>query len=171
MNTVTGVISKKFVDMRNTKFGPKEATSFVIDGIKYSGGFKKYSANEGDSVSITYETTPQGYHNVSNLVLVGQAAGGNRPATGASKSGYRQAGSEGGFPLHPLAYERALDRRNALQCAVAWAAQNGSKMAPEKIVEVARTFEDYTTGDSERKAAEKDFNESMADPYNFDDVA
>lgn len=70
--------------------------------------------------------------------------------TGGSK--YRKNGEEGGFPIHARAYERALDRRNALTNAVAMASYSTVAVSPEDIIELARKFEAYTTGDLEAHA-------------------
>lgn len=169
MNTYTGKIERVFKDMRNTRYGPKEATSFMIDGVKYGGGFKKYTVKEGDSVTIKFEDDGT-YKNITDLSLAASAP----TSSGAYKArSGRAAGEAGGFPLHPLAYERALDRRNALNAATTVLTTKASLekdvawITPETIIEMAKKFEAYTTGDEEREAAEKEFEAEKADPYNF----
>ena len=69
---------------------------------------------------------------------------------GKSSGGYRKNGEAGGFPIHPKAYERALDRRNALNAAVAVLGNLSSNA--DDVIKLAREFEAYTTGDLEAQA-------------------
>ncbi len=64
---------------------------------------------------------------------------------GASKGGFRKNGEEGGFPINARAYERALDRRNALQCASGLAI--GLELDADGIIALAKQFEAYSCGD------------------------
>lgn len=127
----------------NSKFEPKcekgDYVEFDDGGKKYINGLKKKSSPEGGGISAP-----------------GNTSGGKR---------FRNNGEEGGFPVHPLAYERALDRRNALLCAsrlFGTAAENLEttdlpKLAKD-VIHLARYFEAYTTGDMERIDAENLFN-------------
>jgi hypothetical protein len=164
MEELQGVIQSIEPRKVNTQWGAKDTVNFTINGDTFSGGFKKWNnVNVGDEVFITYETTAAGYRNIKGLTVVAAGSGGPVPiANTAPKSGsgaasggkrYRANGEEGGFPLHPLCYERALDRRNALTAAadLAGAAYRATAdethLNKEAIVEVARYFEAYTTGD------------------------
>ena len=158
MGMVTGLVESK---ARNGK-------SIKVGGVWYSA-FKKESLDGiewKDTVSFMAEQKGE-YNNVKGNVTkisAGEASIGisDENATGNTSSGskgYRKNGEEGGFPLHPLSYERALDRRNAIQCAVAYACATGGRTTAE-LLALAREFEAYTTGDEERLMAEKMFNAS-----------
>ncbi|QXN67675.1 hypothetical protein [Vibrio phage VP41s3] len=119
--------------------------------------------DKGDTVEFSYKVNGR-YRNIQGNVT--KSAGGSSSEGGASKSTggrsgggrtYRANGEEGGFPIHPLAYERALDRRNAVSAASAIiAAEIGRGSEYEDVAEatlsLARTFEAYSTGDEERLA-------------------
>ena len=161
MEELQGVIEAKEPRKVNTQWGPKDTVSFVIGGETYSGGFKKWdNVNVGDEVLVTFQTTPQGYRNIKGLTVVAAGDGAPVPQVNtAPKSGYggggryRQNGTEGGFPLHPLSYERALDRRNAVAVAAGLygkifeGCNDITILSKEDIVGLARYFEAYTTGD------------------------
>lgn len=162
MPIVSGVIKAVSVKERETQWGTKMATSFNIDDVWYSGGFKKYQINKGDEVELNYETTDKGFNNIKAInVTKANPAGGATQSQGTGGGGgsrqYRKNGEEGGFPVHPLAYERALDRRNALQCAVKAMEFIDYSTEEEDVTEIiltnARKFEAYTTGDLDRDEA------------------
>lgn len=119
----------------------------------------------GTTVSLRYKTAEKGgitYKNVTGKVTtvkdgtavtapVATAAG--AASSGGSRGGFRKNGEEGGFPIHSLAYERALDRRNAIATATALAGAFPAKLKTvEDVFEVARRIEAYTTGDEITKA-------------------
>lgn len=78
---------------------------------------------------------------------------------------YRKNGEAGGFPVHPLAYERTLDRRNATQVAATIVSNNKAVASlsvedvTDMVLDVARKIEAYTTGDIERMKAEAMFED------------
>lgn len=125
----------------NSKFEPKcekgDYVEFDDGGKKYINGLRKKAAPAGGGVSA-----PE------------NASGGKR---------FRNNGEEGGFPVHPLAYERALDRRNALNAAVSFCNVRYPDCDIDYVVNAARYFEAYTTGDMERIDAEKLFNSVSGD--------
>ena len=127
----------------NTKFDPKLS---VGQFVEFDDGGKKYINNP--------------------KVLASGPAGASAPSPSLSAAGgakrYRNNGEEGGFPIHPFAYERTLDRRNALQCATQLVSsceidREHPAEAAEDIIAIARMFEAYSTGDWEREQAEKLF--------------
>lgn len=144
----------------------KAQNKFGGYSIKVAGNFynSKWepACNKGDVV----EFDDGGKKYINSLKVVGAGAmpsGAPGPVgtaassvynAGAAKR-YRNNGEEGGFPIHPGAYERALDRRNALQAAVAIM----PKGSPEDVVKTARYFEAYTCGDLERMKVEGMFND------------
>lgn len=117
--------------------------------------------DKGDSVEFAYKENGR-YRNIQgNLKAAGGAAsGGSSSAAKAPASGgrtYRANGEEGGFPIHPLAYERALDRRNAISAASALVAAQIAKGeefedVADATLAIAMTFEAYSTGDLDRAA-------------------
>ena len=135
------------------------------DGVWYSTKLEwapKPEPSRGDQVS--FDNGGKKY--VKNLKVMGAGEATSAPAsTGkatTAKSGYRQNGQEGGFPIHPLAYERALDRRNALNAAVSLYNTQYSEMGSTlkmseittDVLELAMTFEDYTTGSADARMAD-----------------
>ena len=162
---VKGVLEQVWVNEQETKYGVKNKTIYVINGTRYDGGFKKPAAEKGDEVEIVYDETSK-YHNVKSIQVLGKST--TTPSTprntgGGSGTGrtYRGNGEAGGFPLHPKSYERALDRRNAIKCAVDHCATLGPNItfSPEEVIATARLFEAYTTGDLDVKEAENAFDE------------
>lgn len=148
MATVEGVVEYKGPN----KFG---GYSIKVNGGFYNSKFEP-KCEKGDYV----EFDDGGKKYINGLKKKSSPTPGAVASKGVSDSvkRYRNNGEEGGFPVHPLAYERALDRRNALQCAVSYL--NHSKALPEveDVIKIARYFEAYTTGDIERIDAENLFN-------------
>ena len=155
MAIVTGVVEYK----AQNKFG---GYSIKVNGNFFNSKWEP-ACNKGDTV----EFDDGGKKYINSLKVVGAGApvaGGTILPYAASAGGhasaapkrYRNNGEEGGFPIHPGAYERALDRRNALTAAVAML---GKGTKPELVVEMARYFEAYTTGDLERIKVEGMFND------------
>lgn len=142
----------------NTRYGSKTTTSFVINGVTYSGGFKKWdSVKIGDEVFITFETTDKGYRNIKGLTVVNAGTGGpvanSAPKSNSGGGGGYSKGGGRSFPVDPLAPERTINRQNALTNAVKYAEYYDPKASKEDIVEVARYFEAYTTGDIDMEEA------------------
>lgn len=117
----------------------------------------------GDSVEFSYKVNGR-YRNIQGNVTKSSggassapaSSGGSRPAATGGRT-YRANGEEGGFPIHPLAYERALDRRNAVTAAASIIAAEISRGTEFEDVgsatlELARMFEAYSTGDEDRMA-------------------
>ena len=176
MATVKGVVEKVWLNEVPSKFsksGTSTSVTYVIDGNRYSGGFLKAGASpaatEGDTVEIMYDDGTR-FNNVKALTVVSRGSGisvspasGGGASSGGSK--YRQNGTEGGFPIHPLAYERALDRRNALNAAILYAinTEESKDIDTEMIIDIAKRFEAYTTGDLDREEAMAMMAETASD--------
>ena len=146
-NEVQGVISRIYENDVTIKRGPKagqaiKAYNFIIDGDKYSGGFKKWGAGEGDEVVITFDQTPQGYRNITGLSKVASAPKSDSDS-GAGGTSY----GKNTFPMAPDAPQRSINRQNALTNAVKY--HEGSAVPVEIILNTAREFEAYTTGDTD----------------------
>lgn len=135
--------------------GRAKGSKLVMGGLKYGvfdpaeTGLDKISA--GQFVSFRWKETEKGgitYKNIQGKITPlkeGEAVPTIAPTPTASaprSSGYRKNGEEGGFPLHALSYERALDRRNAVNAAVAAGCKD-----VEEIISFAKEIEKYTTGD------------------------
>ena len=148
--TIEGVVEAVSVKERKTKFGQKNATSFKINGLWLSGGFKEYDIDKGDEVSCTYETNDAGYHDVTGIAVTAKGAAPPTANTGVPRPGRT-------FPIDPLAPERTINRQNALTAAVnAFGEMDGSVVASdyrEAVVNMARYFESYTCGDLDREEA------------------
>ena len=160
MATVTGV-----VEGVSTKFGKY---SVLVNGTWY--GTKEEWAhvkpNKGDTIS--FDDGGRKYLSKVSVVLPGTSTTDDplRPASIRTEKRYRANGEAGGFPIHPLAYERALDRRNALTAAVTLIAAGfgdkaSTKKVPiaEEVIALAKKLEAYSTGDIEREMAEEMFAE------------
>ena len=106
----------------------------------------------GTTVSFRYKEKDGGggitYKNIQGIITTMKDGAIVTPtpapaAASGGKGNFRKNGEEGGFPLHARCYERALDRRNALQCAT----QMLPNASAEDVLALARKFEEYTTGD------------------------
>lgn len=158
MATVEGIVEYKGAN----KFG---GYSIKVNGNFYNSKFEP-KCEKGDYVE--FDDGGKKYINALKKKTSPPVAGVSAPGNASANKRYRNNGEEGGFPVHPLAYERALDRRNALQCATRLFGEHGidseDLMSLAKdIIDVARYFEAYTTGDLERVEAEKLFNSVSGD--------
>lgn len=149
MPTIEGVVSAVAVKERSTPYGPKNATSFQVDGKWYSGGFKTWEIDKGDSVRLSYETNSKGYDDVTGIAVLEKGAA---PSPTAAQSGVPAGGRR--FPVPAMAPERTINRQNALTAAtnyvsalIAASTLDDSLDYPGVIISVARRFEAYTTGD------------------------
>jgi len=144
MATVTGV-----VEGVSTKFGKY---SILVDGTWY--GTKEEWAtvkpNKGDNVSFDNG----GAKFFKNCTIVGGAS----PSAPASSGGGGKSYSKGSFPVDPEDGSRAILRQNALTNArnLFGELKEGQDVEAvvAQIIEVAREFEAFTSGDTERYAAE-----------------
>ena len=119
--------------------------------------------SRGDSVEFNFDSVTKGentYQNVKgNVRVVGTSA---RPVEGASSPSSGDSGTRMPMNLLPvqLSRERAIIRQNALTAAVNyWSAApaDTKSPAPSDVLEVARIFESYTSGDMDiAKAMEPD---------------
>jgi hypothetical protein len=114
---------------------------------------------KGDTVEFSYKVNGR-YRNIQGNVSKSASSSASSSAPASSGRGgrtYRANGEEGGFPIHPLAYERALDRRNAVSAASAIVAAEIARGTEyedvaEATLSLARVFEAYSTGDEDRAA-------------------
>lgn len=131
--------------------GKGKGSSLRVNGLKYGIWDPSEAGMDdvevGNQVSFRFKVTSKNgidYKNIQGKVTktTGDVAN-TAPARGTG-SGYRRHGEEGGFPIHARAYERALDRREAVRNAVA--ALGAGKTASEYLT-MAKEFEAYTTGE------------------------
>lgn len=161
MQITVAQISSKSV---TTKFGPKPVFSIKgDDGTWYKCGFTKPKCSEGDTIEVDVKETDYGTEIIDpkNIRAVGgggvsvPAASPARSAGGGGRAGYDRV-----FPVPALSPERAIIRQNALTNArELYVATHGGKpftfgeTAAASIIEVARMFEAYSTGDLDRAVA------------------
>lgn len=141
MAVVTGVVERT-----NENFGK---FNMMVDGKWYNTKpeFLKVQPTAGQQV----EFDDGGKNYIKSLKISGA---GSTTAAKPSSSGSSPVASTGGrtFPVHPLAPERTINRQNALTNAVAYL--RDSEVSPEQVIDVARIFEAYTTGDLDAQEAE-----------------
>jgi len=152
MTQVTGVI-----EATTDKFGK---FNVLMDNGKWYSTNPERAPNprtvKGQTITFDGGSTGK-YLNSVRIEGGAPATPASKPASGGGiggKPAYRANGEQGGFPVHPLAYERALDRRNALTNAVVFL--NGMDSTTEQVIEVARKFEAYTTGDLDLEEAKRE---------------
>jgi hypothetical protein len=133
------------------------------DGQWYKCGFTKPKCSEGDTIEVTVKETDYGSEitDPKNITVVG---GGGisvpTPSAPRSSGGGGRTGYDRVFPVPALSPERAIIRQNALTNArELYAATHGGKpftfgeTAAMNIIDVARIFEAYSTGDIDKAAA------------------
>ena len=125
----------------------------------------------GGGVEEVYATIPEGYSltGVELEELIGKLRAAESTvkqlllkkrilidSSGASSGGssFSANSTARTFPVAPLAPERTINRQNALTNAVAY--YKDDDVTPELIIEVARKFEAYTTGDLDLEEAKRE---------------
>lgn len=144
MAKVTGVVEK--LSSNFGKFG------MLVNGKWHNTNpeWLKVKPNEGDTVE--FDDGDRNY--IKNLRVV---SGGTGAAPAAAGSAPKAGGYGGGrtFPVAPTAPERTINRQNALTNAVSFLGKDPKKVvSPDEVIEVARMFEAYTTGDLDAAEAE-----------------
>ena len=165
MPVIRGVIEGVYNREVKTKRGPAQATSFKVDGVYYSGGFKKWTAEKGDEVEITYAVNAQGFNDVTKMDVVTSGGLQNAKTSPAADKKYTPKNNyqDRTFPVGPLDPARAINRQNALGNAtklyVETLHENVSisdyHVVADEIIEIARRFEAYTTGDIDAAMAKE----------------
>lgn len=144
------------VEAITDKFG--KFNVLLDDGNWYSTKMEwkpKFPINKGDV--ITFDSGPTGKYlqKVKITSGGGSSSGGGVPIAGSSNSPMKATGGRT-FPVGALAPERTINRQNALTNAVNFCNEETS---PEEVIEVARLFEAYTTGDLDAAEAEEAMKE------------
>ena len=146
-NEVIGVVQEVYDN------GVGKGSGIRVGGLKYGVYDPAKSGmagiSEGDQVSFVFKDAGK-YKNIQGKITKtsGGLADTPTPTVAANTGGkrWRNNGEEGGFPIHQRAYERALDRRNALNASTAFWAMQDVVPTINDILTVAKDFEDYTTG-------------------------
>lgn len=152
----------------NTSRGPGAAYDMIVEGKKYSYGFKKPACNVGDTIEFT--AAPNGAYGDKITYFKVVEGGASAPMAAPAKA----AGSTSGysnkvFPIPPLHPDRAIVRQNSLTNARELFVSQGPlrdgenlEDAATTIIAIARIFESYSTGDLDLASAEaaidKEFN-------------
>lgn len=161
MAKVTGT-----VEAATEKFGK---FNLLVNDVWYSTKLE-YATFDRPKRGDIVEFDDGGSKFLQKVKIVGSGGSSEKSSAGGrgsvqGRSTYRQNGTEGGFPVHPLAYERALDRRNALNAAVSVWNEGGitgmdelgidTSISLDAIIAIARHFEDYTTGTADYEEAKR----------------
>lgn len=144
MGTVTGVISNT-----NDNYGK---VNICVEGKWYST--KKEWWKGPDPVTGMEVTFDDGGRNYIKGFKV--SSSGSAPApTGGSSSPAPARRYEKTFPIAALDPARAINRQNALTNAVNYCSQGEAQVSPDEVIDVARMFEAYTTGDLDAQEVEE----------------
>lgn len=146
MTNVQGEVSSK----------ARTGKSIQVNGEWY-GVFDASSldhVNRGDTVTFNAKKSKCGrFNNISGTVSVG-SNGASAPSGGSSPTPARSYGGGGRtFPVGALAPERTINRQNALTNAIAY--HKDADVDTNIIINTARIFEAYTTGDLDQQEAEE----------------
>jgi len=159
MPTVVGTIEAVSIKERKTQWGVKNATSFMLNGKWYSGGFKAWEVDKGDEVSLTYVTNAKGYEDVTGIAVTEKAP---PPEMTSKQSGAPRGGRA--FPMDALDPGRVIVRQNALAHATRVAEHNGNMdstiVTTDAVIALAREFESYACGDSDAAAAKEMYQDA-----------
>ncbi len=163
-NSQTGIVT----EVKN--IGMAKGSGLVLDnGMRYgvydpaSTGLDKVAV--GDTVSFNYKSSGK-WNNIQGAITV-TSSGGGAPAWAApvTKAAPKAAGgrSFGTFPIPPLDGQRSIIRQNSITNAVntvsAMVANDKAAMKGidliSTIIETAKRFEEYSSGDLDAKEAKE----------------
>ncbi len=155
---IVEAVSNKEVDIkRGPRAGSKGLThSIKMDDGWYNLGFKK-APNKGDEVRVIFTEGAYGKQ-VDKIFPMGSSS--TSAATPSTTVVHTT-----GFPLGPRDKGRAINRQNALTNAVSFVPPGAT---PEDVIEIARKFEEYTTGDLDVRLAKAMLGDSAFDEENAD---
>lgn len=124
---------------------------------------------KGDTVSFTYTVAEKGGREYKNIKgNVKKEAGASTPVSASSGGGGgRSKWVEKEFPVPPLHPDRSIIRQNSLThaCKVIEMSLDDTVPSDEtaaRVVEIARIFEAYSTGESDKEAAEAEVKKMLA---------
>lgn len=142
MGQVTGTVAAT-----NDNYGK---VNIQVNGGWYSTKKEWWKGPEpaaGDEVSFD----DGGKNYIKYFKITGKGSGSAAPSGGASGGAKAPVGGDT-FPVAPLSPKRTINRQNALTNAVKYL--EGVEATEKRVVEVARYFEAYTTGDLDQQEAE-----------------
>ena len=151
LTTVSGVVKAK-----SNKY---DKHSILIDNAWYNSKFE-INCEKGDMVEFQ---TPDDKKWCQGLKVVGA---GNLAAA-PSATGYTAASKATAFPIAHDARERSIVRQNSLAHAVGVLPYVGftdvldDKGLADRVVDIARVFEEYSTGTADFEEAAADLNGSL----------
>lgn len=156
---ITGIVQ----EVNNNGMG--KGSNIMVDGRKFGcydpikTGIDVVSV--GDEVSFAWATKGQ-YTNIMGRVNktgnTGTPTATPAPASGGGNKGGGQSG-DFVFPIPALNYQRSVVRRDAIHSAVALFVSTEADagmdavQAAERVVTIARVFEEYEAGDLDEKEA------------------
>ena len=163
----------------NTKFGPRNTSSLIVDEGTFQAGFGKLPVAVGDTCSFEFTNGSYGAEIVKGSLVKAGGAAAPAPAAPAPavKAPYVPKNS-GVFPIPPLAPERSIIRQNALARATELVVETtranydaykavsfeGRKLQHDalvdEVVRLARKFEAYSAGDLDMAAAKAEVEKS-----------
>ena len=145
-----------------TKFGMKPVYAIQTSEGPFELGFQKPTFKEGDDVEFTFSEDKYGKKvDLPSLRVINSCVGPEfkEPKVNTSKNSYQPYSKP--FPIPPLHGDRAIIRQNSLGHAAKVVIEGSfcdeitnAEEAANMVVKLARIFEEYSCGDSERRAAE-----------------
>jgi hypothetical protein len=151
----TGTVEWVGSNVRNTKYGERKAWSLKIDGEFYNNAFKEPPCQKGDTVEFDFKTGQYG-NDLKYISVVSAGAGTSAVTAGSSK----------GWPIpKDAARDRSIIRQSMIKAAVEFYCEEkrlGYKAAdqmdypsmdPIEVIQIAKQFEAYCTGDLDAAAA------------------
>lgn len=163
MNKLSGEVTNVSRDGKRVQVDGSWYSAFASSQMP-SGG-----VSVGDWVNFTYVQKGE-YNNIKGSVTKG-AAPASRPTTGAAPSTERKFTDAKGFvikefPVPPLHPDRSIIRQNSLSHAVDVVSYTETRSTAEefaeKVIEIARMFEAYSTGDLDAEVAEEEVRKMLA---------
>lgn len=144
-----------------------DGNKITVDGEKYSAfAASQIQCRVGDFVDFEYIEKPGVtragtsvvYKNIQGNAVPGTSAAAGAAGTASPPRGFTPPPAKVGEPI--LAKDRLILRQNALTAAVNYcntlcSFATGTKPTTELVIETAKKFEYYTSGDMDYDAAEK----------------
>lgn len=142
-----------------------DGNKITVDGEKYSVfAASQIQCRVGDFVDFEYIEKPGVtragtsvvYKNIKGNVVPGASTAATAAGTASPPRGFTPPPAKVGEPI--LAKDRLILRQNALTAAVNYCntlCSIGTKPTTELVIEIAKKFEYYTSGDMDYDAAEK----------------
>lgn len=146
------------VEAMTDKYGK---VNCLLDDGKWYSTKPEYAPSpmpkKGDQIEFDSGSTGKYFSKVK--ILGGGGASSAPTAVGKPANREITSNTSRTFPVGPLAPERTINRQNALTNAVSVSNVLFDEVTAEKIIEVARKFEAYTTGDLDLEEAKKALKE------------